>query len=396
MKQRLSILFALTFGLWVLPALAQDGASQPATSVYTVSDVAVDVTADSAAKARDQAIAEAQRSAFVQLLERLGSDTSVAAKLSNDDLATLVKNFEVRDERASAVRYIGTFAVQFRPLAVRNFLGSKNAKFNDSQGAPFIILAITREGNKVTMWEETTRWQKLWVDASHDGSIVPLIVPTGSPEDKGILNINDAVLGKVEPIKALIDKYKASGAIVAILNGSIDNPAGGFIIDIQHFGSLFDDGSDIEHINLAGNPDKNAEDSLLRNGIKQIRQKIEKEWKNGDKQENAPTTPSTAPASPFTTSYLKPPEQVWTDEVPPARMAVAVQFATLAQWADIQRRLLATPGVKRVDISSVGRGETDIDLGFSGKAEDLQIALAQRGLRLTQDVLSGQWMLKGF
>lgn len=391
MKQRLPFLFVLAFILWAFPAFAEESAP-PSASVYNISDVAVDVTADSAAKARDQAIAQAQRNAFGQLLERLGADASVGTKLSDDDLSTLVQNFEVRNEKASAIRYIGTFAVQFRPTAVRNFLGSKSAKFDDSRGKPVIVLPIVKDGKSTILWEEPTRWQKLWIDASRDGSIVPLIVPTGTPEDKAILSTVDALVGKVEPIKSLIDKYKADAAVVAILNGSPDDPSAGYIIDAQHFGALYDDGSDVEHISLNGNPNKNAVDSILNEGIKQIRHKIEKEGKQEQKQTDSPSTSETTPPP---MPAQQPIQQTWSDEVPPSRMTVSVQFSTLAQWSDIQRRMLASTGVRRIDISSVERGEATLELGFAGKLEDVQMALAQHGLRLTQDVLSGQWMLKG-
>src|ERR1700761_2054301 len=71
------------------PSRAQDA---PDNSMYEVTDVAVDVTADSAAHAKDQAIAQGQRAAFLQLLDRLGVDSGVAAKLSDDDIATLVQS----------------------------------------------------------------------------------------------------------------------------------------------------------------------------------------------------------------------------------------------------------------------------------------------------------------
>lgn len=374
------LIFSLVFALFlsVFSAKAQD-ATPPNASVYTVSDVAVDVTADSAAKARDQAMAEGQRTAFAQLLERLGVSPSVGAKLNSDDLSTLVQNFEVQNERASSVRYIGALTVHFRPLAVRNFLASRNESFSDAPGKPVIILPIVKNGSITTLWEEPTRWMKLWNDAAKNGGIVPLIIPSGSPDDKNLLATSDAVLGKVEPVKSLIDKYQADGLIVAILNGSPDNPAAGFVIDLQHFANGFDDGSDIEHITLIGAPDKNAVDGILMQGIRQIRQKIEKDEKQ-ELQKHETEQPA---------------QQTWPDEAAPAKLPVTVQFTTLAEWADIQRRLLATPGVRRVDIVSVGRGATEIELGFAGKPEDIQMAAAEHNLRLTQDVLSGQWMLKG-
>src|ERR1700722_8018446 len=54
------------------------------TSLYQITDVPVDVTADSAAHARDQAVAGAQRAALEQLLSRLGADSSLVAKLEDD------------------------------------------------------------------------------------------------------------------------------------------------------------------------------------------------------------------------------------------------------------------------------------------------------------------------
>ena len=39
----------------------------------------------------------------------------------------MVQSFEVQDEHSSSVRYIGTFTVQFRPNAVRDWLGKNGA-----------------------------------------------------------------------------------------------------------------------------------------------------------------------------------------------------------------------------------------------------------------------------
>ena len=394
MNQRLALVLALLLGLWVFPAAAQTPASS-SSSVYEVTDVSVDVTSDSAAKARDQAIAEAQRTAFGQLLERLGADASIGAKLSNDDLSTLVQNFEVRNERTSSVRYIGVFAVQFRPIAVKNFLMSRNATYDDSQGKPVLVIPVVKNGDKVILWDEPTRWQQLWNNAAKDTGLVPVIIPSGFPEDKSLLTAADVAAGKVEAVKALMNKYQADSAVVATLNGTPDDPAAGFTIDIQQFGSAYDDGSDVEHITLRGSGDRNAVDGILESGIGQIRRKIEKDAKQEAK--DAPLTPTEPQDSSSISSALPPMlgSQTQADGKPVNRLPVSVQFLTLAQWTDIQRRLQATPGVRGVDINSVDREETDIDLGFTGTPEDLQIALAQHGLRLTQDTLSGQWILRG-
>jgi hypothetical protein len=111
-------------------------------SVFQVADVGADVTAVSAAKARDQAIMQGQRSAFSQLLGRLGVSPSIAAKLSDEDIATLVQNFEVQSEHSSSVRYIGTFTIQFHPNAVRRLLEGRNVTYTETQSKRVAILPV--------------------------------------------------------------------------------------------------------------------------------------------------------------------------------------------------------------------------------------------------------------
>src|SRR5271168_3176188 len=86
-------------GFLAVPAWAQN--PTPEASVYEITDVGADVTANSAAHAREQAVKQGQRTAFEQLAQRLGADPSVAAKLSDDDIAALVQSFEVQNERSS-------------------------------------------------------------------------------------------------------------------------------------------------------------------------------------------------------------------------------------------------------------------------------------------------------
>lgn len=94
----------------------------PNADAATVADVNVDVTADTAAHARDQAVMQAQRQAYAQLCTRLGVPDA-HAKIDDDSLAAMVKSFDIQSERLSAVRYIGVFTVHFKPAAVQKRLG---------------------------------------------------------------------------------------------------------------------------------------------------------------------------------------------------------------------------------------------------------------------------------
>lgn len=100
-----------------------------AVDPYTVTDVAADVTADSAAHARDQALIQAERAAFTQLCARLNAPESLA-KLNDDGVAALVQSFDVQSEKLSAVRYIGVFTIRFKASALAKKLGHAAAAPN--------------------------------------------------------------------------------------------------------------------------------------------------------------------------------------------------------------------------------------------------------------------------
>ncbi len=100
------------------PAALAPAQPQALVASYTVTDVNIDVTAETAARARDKAIMQAERSALGQLCTRLGVTESID-KLKDDDIAMMVQSFEVQSERVSSVRYVGVFTVHFNPTALK-------------------------------------------------------------------------------------------------------------------------------------------------------------------------------------------------------------------------------------------------------------------------------------
>src|SRR5512147_2871574 len=92
--------------LVVLVALLMPAAAlAQSAELFEVRDVPVDVTAKSAADARDQAVLQGHRKAFDTLVGRLVSSEDAARlpKLSDDQLTDLVKSFEVEEEHVSDV-----------------------------------------------------------------------------------------------------------------------------------------------------------------------------------------------------------------------------------------------------------------------------------------------------
>ncbi len=399
----LSVFFLL--GLAWLCAPAPFARAQGADGgLFTVTDVAVDVTADSAAHARDQAFVQAQRQALALLLERLDAGSKAADGLSDDDIAALVKSFEVQSERASSVRYIGAFTVQFKPNAMRTYLGSRGVNFTEARGSPEVLLPVLDSGGHAVLWESKTRWRAAWEAAPHDDGVVPLIVPPGELDDIALIGTEDAMDGRPEALAALASRYQADGVAVAILNGSLDAPpAGGYKIAIHRYDA---EGAPLTASDISLPPPANAQalDGTLGQAVKLTRQEIVRQWRQGAHQAAAPDTASSLPQAEngettFDSASRFEPQSDMAQAAPPqrsavARLSVTVPVATLAEWAQIRRRLTGIPSVERVDVLALTRGAASIEILFHGPFEDFRSSLAMQNFDLRQGAGVGMWILR--
>ena len=100
---------AAAFLLLVL-ALGAPGPARAADDDPYSATIKVDATADSASKAREAARIDGQRRALTAIAERVSGGNPVKLpKLDDNAIANLVANFEVANERMSAVRYIAEY-----------------------------------------------------------------------------------------------------------------------------------------------------------------------------------------------------------------------------------------------------------------------------------------------
>ena len=84
--------------------------------VFEVRDVAVDVTAETATKARELALIEGRKLAFRRLLERLTLriEHQGLPDLGAEEIAAYVNDFSVAEEKTSAVRYLARLNFRFK------------------------------------------------------------------------------------------------------------------------------------------------------------------------------------------------------------------------------------------------------------------------------------------
>ncbi|HYC02549.1 MAG TPA: DUF2066 domain-containing protein [Azospirillaceae bacterium] len=336
LRQAASVLglAALLALLPILTAAAQDA------DIFTVRDVKVDVSADSAAAARDQAIAKAQRDAFAKLLARLTPREDNRQPLPGMTLEPLVDSFEVQEERASAVRYMGTMTVSFRPNVVRQFLISQGWRYAEVRSKPVLVVPVAIENGQPVLWERETEWRQAWSEAASADGLLPVLVPVGDATDLATVDAAAAVGGQSDGLLRLAERYGAGQLVVAEVG-----QGNGVTLTRHAQGKP----PAAETLNVAvASPDQYPAAAAA------AIQRMEEDWKR-------PNLVASGTEN---------------------RFVALVPIRGLEDWADTRKRLAQIPTVTRTKVISLNRSEALLEVAHVGEVGALRGALAQRDLAL--------------
>jgi len=336
------------------------------TNIFAVQGVDVDVTAADASAAKDQALRDVQVKAFFQLVERLGSP-EIAEKLKEwkpEDIFPYLRSLSIEQESSAPGRYIGKFTVRFLPAKVEKLLGQYGVKIPASQAEPMIVLPVWRTAEGSQLWEDNP-WRQAWLDLRAEQSLVPLIVPLGDLEDSESITPEDALAGNALKLETLRRRYGANtllvaiaepaegGGIHAVLNG--DSPLGRITFDKIY----------------------TAEEATVETSAHLATQRFHSVMIEKYKKDSAEQAAMAAVRKESSRSQS---------------MAVAVPFTSPSEWNGIRARILATPNVIGVDVSTLSGNGAVIRLMFTNTIPVLLENMQSAGLQLSQ--IGGTWVIQ--
>lgn len=326
----------------VVPAsLAPARAAEP----FTVAGNAVDVTAATAMQARERALAEAQQTAARKLLERLVVPAGgTPPRLSAGQAANLVQDVEVVDEKVSAVRYIATITVRFRPDAVRNFLRQQGVRFVEREAAPVLVLPVLDLPGGPVLFDDRNRWLQAWADHPPTGGATPLVVPLGDIGDVTALSAAQALAGDRARMAPLARRYGAED--VAVVRAAPS--AGGNIgITVTRFS-----GDGPPRTSRASAPDP---DGTLAGPMRAAAAALDR-----------PVAPAVVPP---------------VEEASGSAYAT-VRIASMEEWVALRRRIAETPGVERVDMVALTPGMARLLIRHRLGGDRLRQAMGPLGVQV--------------
>jgi hypothetical protein len=357
-RPRASRMLALAAAIFLaFSATGGQGALAAEADLYTVSDIDVDVTAESAVAARDQAIMLAQRLAYEKLLKQLADADAIASlpQLDDNQIADLVEDFDVVSERTSTVRYIGEFNFHFRADAVRGLLEQSGVRYAVLTSPPVLVLPVLTADGQSVLWSDSNGWYNAWQARPNAGSLVPVKLPLGDLADMGAIDAPDALAGNVSKLVPFAVRYGAQSALVVEAKLTEDAAAGTARLELD--ARRYEGQGPVEGFTDAVEGPAGDRDALYAQAIERVMQQVQTAWK----------------------------QQNLVSSTVQQTVAVAVPIADYRGWLDIRRRLAQIDTIQRVDVRSLRTDMARLDIVYVGDLAQLEQALETRSLAIADD-----------
>ena len=347
----------------VLQLAATQAARAQVENVFEIRGVAVDVTSETAAAAREMALAGGEATAFRRLFERLtlSSDHARLPELSRDEISAYVKDFSVAEEKVSAVRYIAILNFRFKKAALRRLLIYDRIPFAETLSKPVLVLPVYQAAGALLLFDDPNPWREAWGAFPEQDGLVPLMLPRGDLPDIAAIGPEQALNGDIQRLDAIAARYGAGDTIVA--HGALRMNARGqsdLEVFVTRYGTAQVEQTMVKTFSpVAG---ENLQ-SLLTRAANELISQVNDNWKRDN--------------------LLRFGQQ--------AVVAVTVRIGGLADWLKVREHLAGVAVISRVDLVLLSRDEVRVNLHYIGEPEQLALALEQADLIITRE--GDSWIL---
>lgn len=336
----------------VLFAAAAVRAAPVDSKMFSASGIQVDVTADNAALAREQALSDGQKRALMVVMERI-TPAYVVEQLSElvpDDIINMVQDMSVLNEKTSSVRYMATLEVRFNPDSVRELLRQNGLPYVRTSGKPLLILPVYKKSasSSPVLWSEDNAWLRAWVNRKTESYMVPLMVPIGDQSDDAVLDVSKVKKGDLASASALAGRYDAEGILV------VEMVRKGASFSVK--GAAMDEttASEIPNFSFTVPMTKNTARTLAL-AVRKVVEHLEGVWKRE--------------------------QMVQFNNA--ASIVVMVPVSDLKQWELIQSRLTRIPLISSYKLQAARAGVLQLTIFFAEGLERLQKEMQKRMLTLS-------------
>jgi hypothetical protein len=352
------------------------------SELYTVYDVKVDVVDKSASAAQKKAMVKARRKAFDALMFRLseGYSPDQTANVSDSDIEDMLLDYEVTNQKNSNIRYVATMNLRFDPRALSGYVTkhptSTSAQAEEDTQAdedtdvkvkvkvevkrsPVLVIPLMIDNaGKIHLWEDNNKWLQTWAKHKNKSARAPVIVPLGDLRDINMVSPTNALNEDPAALQAIIQRYGASGAVVAVIEERRD--------PTDQTKKIF------------VSADKMTLEDMGTQAI------LPSESVEG--LDNALTLVVAAMEGRTTTAQEAKQQR--------QRIHIQVPVNNLRDWLTAERNLKSIQQITMVQPTRLSRREVNLEADFTGSIEGFQSALGARGYQLISTHNGALWELR--
>jgi len=349
-------LFGL-FALFITSALIFSAANQvnarqdtPLDQLFTIRDIKLDETASSANRARQAALLKAEVEAYEKLLRKITQieDRALLPELEVSERQALISGLEIVEEQTSSRRYLATMNVRFEPSRVSNFLARYNVPHVLGTGRPILVLHAHQRGLAKFLWEGDPVIANATEAVDWVNRIRGYKFARGEIRERLAISASE-VQGLNHDAALKVGEMNALQSAVLISSGIVNSDDGNQMLSFVY--SATDSGvSGTEALEIIGG-DETAAMTAMFNYVLEV---IDGSWR----------------------------ERLLVDTGTQGELMVLVPSLSLEDLAELERRLVAVTLVQSYEIREVGIPLSQFYLRYTGREEQLALALRFEGLDL--------------
>jgi len=374
------------FVLLAMPAQAESVS-------YTIQDVEVSATASDGTTARMQAMTQAEKDAFRQLMENLLAPEDAAARIAaaqEYQISRMVRGYEVRNEKVGATSYAAKLDVTFDPAQVQSFLTRPAAGSAAAQavtppvaGQPLpvppavnvgamppvasvpvsvpsvrsnvLVLPVFSTSDTHLLWEESNAWRQAWNQAERtDTQFIRL--PIGDQSDQMVLAGSQVTTAPYASFSPIAERYQASTVLVAEALPSSASGGDGLAVRLRSLGMQGQSNElELSYQQQSGE----TQEAMMQRAAQDIIGRIMREGQQQSVQQ------------PYAAA-------------PRSKLTVLSRLNQLGDWVVLRKRLLSLPVVEAVELSAISSQQADMVVTFRGSPDQLEQGMASQGLKVNK------------
>lgn len=304
----------------------------------------VDVTAEDAVQAKEQAMLQAQREAFLEVAGKLTDAENVAKlqMLSDNEIMHFVQSVGVEDEKIGGNKYVATLTVQLDETLLRDYLAENEMIEAETTELMVIPIFKPRESYTPLLWEGNNVWRQNWY-AKGLIKFGLMQIHTISERFRNIDRLNaDTAIYMDSALYEDLSRMNASDKIYVVYAQTLSN--GDLKVSIKNLKNKAEDNFTIYNDNADNIFDKAIEKSVMF---------IANMERNARRNENLATTET------INAVYI---------------------YENMKDWLGKSSMMSTLPMVEGIDTKSFGGGKVNFSLRYTGSIDNLWQALQEAGL----------------